>query len=106
MQSALIVYVDAVYLLIDCASRFLLSFLLQKQGEEQVSSRPVTAFPIAGVIVHLSCFFPDLLHLFVAHCLSSCPILVPMYFDKNQNTKELEWHQLVKEIVDNSRTFV
>ncbi len=68
-----------------------------------MSSRPITAFPIAGVIVHLSCEFPELMHMFIAHCQASCPLLVPMYFEKNHNNNNIEWHRLV---ILNSNVYV
>lgn len=53
--------------------------LLQKQGDEQVSSRSEAAFPVAGVTVNLCVSFPELTEVILAHFHASCPVLVPFY---------------------------
>ena len=52
---------------------------VQKQGDEQVSSRSEAAFPVAGVMVSLCVSFPELCDLVLAHFHANCPVLVPFY---------------------------
>lgn len=62
---------------------------LQKQGDEQVSSRSEAAFPVAGVAVSLCVSFPELRELMLAHFHASCPVLVPFYA-QNKGLSDVE----------------
>ena len=68
-------------------------FLLQKQGEEQVSSNHESAFAIAAVTVGVLCEFQDMADLILAHFHARCPYIVPYYLPKKPGMTNEDYYK-------------
>lgn len=84
---------------------FCMDLLAQKfvsQGEKQVSSSHVAAFPISAVIVGLWKEFPTFGELFLAHCYVKCPYLVPYHLPRSEGQSDIDYYSgLGYNVVDN-----
>lgn len=54
-------------------------YLIQNQGDEQVSANHESAFAIAAVAVGVWCVFPDVGDILLGHFHAKCPYIVPYY---------------------------
>uniref|UniRef100_A0A0B6Y9Z6 mRNA export factor GLE1 n=1 Tax=Arion vulgaris TaxID=1028688 RepID=A0A0B6Y9Z6_9EUPU len=71
----------------------LVAKMLVKKGEEQVTSKHESAFPIGTVVVALWQEFPIVGELFLAHLQSLCPYVLPMYPTRQTGQSSLDYHK-------------
>lgn len=67
-------------------------FSLKDQGEQIVSSKPESAFPVAAVALALWAEFPQFGELLLAHFYSKCPFLVPYYAPRSSDTSDRDYY--------------
>ncbi|KAF4523214.1 hypothetical protein B566_EDAN011751 [Ephemera danica] len=70
----------------------LLAQRIVEQGEQTVSSKPESAFPIAAVTLALMAEFPLFKDLLFAHFFSHCPYLVPYYVPRTANMTDHQYY--------------
>ncbi|CAG5131341.1 unnamed protein product, partial [Candidula unifasciata] len=71
----------------------LVAKMLVKKGEEQVTSKHESAFPIGIVVVALWVEFPIVGELFQAHLQTLCPYVLPKYAVHQKGQSSIDYHK-------------
>ncbi|BFZ05487.1 hypothetical protein BsWGS_08526 [Bradybaena similaris] len=71
----------------------LVAKMLVKKGEEQVTSKHESAFPIGIVVVALWVEFPVMGELFQAHLQALCPYVLPKYSAQHRGQSSIDYHK-------------
>jgi nucleoporin GLE1 len=67
--------------------------LLAKKLVDHSEDEP-SPFPLAAAVVYFWSTSPEFGDLFLAHCYNTCPILVPIYFNKTNDMTEFDYLKL------------
>jgi len=82
----------------------LVAKMLVRKGEEQVTSKHDSAFPIAAVAVGLWAEFPLVGELILAHLQAKCPYILPLYSPRREGQSSADYHKTLGYIVEEDGT--